>query len=815
MQTSRESVDNEVDDEEYYEDEEEEYEEEDEEYEEDDGGAGETELTADSADSASWNTRIQQAQSSTEFGRSTTPLRPDDGLVARVNRGRIAGMAALGASTMKNKVAKSRQEKHAKQVAAIKQAQSITRMFPEINSARSFKGQIPEGEDPYSLHEKDLVSELNLCRANPSQYAVLMSSVVLVGEPFVPPAQGKVTFQQLKDYHARIEADHRELGESLRTLEESEQKEISILKDQWAIEDAEKAKKSKKAPAAKKSKTGEAVVDEAALAAQALEQERAAAITAITSKNDDSRQRYVKGIKNLGELKDKANTGISTLQQCFAKLGSIPTMAPVRYNRGLSLAARDLAGNTKLVAELDSVCARYGTLNSEAIPVFHTGTTPVRQTVMEMLLCLSDPKRKGRARMLDPQAAFVGAGWRRDMASNGESISCLLFSPDFEELEAVAIREHMSLQDVRRILAEAKELSSKTMLTLKSPQARMVSPKAHPVVCSNTATVSLECPGSMIISGTLFNEREPVPKAPGLFAGEVFTQRNGPQVDIHVIIPFKSRFCLAIFASDDASQSGFRNIGIVKLHAEEWHMTNRGVTAPFAYPIASNNFIERQSFLVSPMEGALKPGQQYTFEVVVPRTNYLAHEVERINANLAEATKVSSGSKEQADALRQKKTEAELALQEAVTAKDEKAPQLQQEISALIKEQAKKRGKELEKNKTALAEVEQQLKALESSVSVAQDAAREAEEKILLHRRSTRQASAQRRRYLSEQAQVTAATDRSKPVDVELSLEERRARLTPIDEDLTRYVATVRAPREGQVCMFIGGIVALTWQVGQ
>ena len=115
--------------------------------------------------------------------------------------------------------------------------------------------------------------------------------------------------------------------------------------------------------------------------------------------------------------------------------------------------------------------------------------------------------------------------------------------------------------------------------------------------------------------------------------------------------------------------------------------------------------------------------------------------------------------------------------------------------------------------KAQVNEFEAQIRALEDAVVEAQKHVAAADEAIAAHRRSTRQASAQRKRCAVEKEQLLKATDRSQPLVVELSLDERRMVLPPSDSSLTRYTGAARTPKSGRVCMFVGGLAVLTWDV--
>jgi hypothetical protein len=429
----------------------------------------------------------------------------------------------------------------------------------------------------------------------------------------------------------------------------------------------------------------------------------------------------------------------------------------------------------------------------------------MQQTLFEVLMCLQDPTTRMRAAALDPRASAVGCGWRK--RTRGEAVTVLITATVFEELDAIHSRSHLPLQEVRRLLPLACKNSVTTVVQLKGGyDVELISPISHPIECGNEVAVLLRVGEDIQICSTLLPDEQSPPAAPVAASGDIFQQFNIDGLfEVRALIPSKGLFRLHLFARHTAS-SGFHHIGAVRINAAQWHVTN---TSP-GFPITTSNFDDRRCTLVGPMEGTLVCDAVYTFDIVVPKSLYLKADIERITTSLESSNLPDERSSQAAI----QGLEAEVAAAEVKY--HESSTNLNSEIALLNASLAKKKGKDLERARAQIAELSEELKSVEADMLRSQARLAEAKSKEELQRRARKRAEAQKLRFAREKELFTSAADRSVPLSVLLSLEERRAEIPPADADFTHYVQKIRVPRgSAPLSLFINGLAVVTWNVAE
>jgi hypothetical protein len=738
--------------------------------------------------------------------------------------------------------------------------------------------------DVYSDQEDAILAELNTLRRSPAAYAKIAAAHLRVREPFADPtmpselaeasggsgAVHAMNVDELERYASMCQTKLQEARDRLEQLEHGEERQIQTMREQWAAEDAERAKKKGKAPAAKKGDPKAASGAGAPQTQEEIDAEREAEIASFKEQNTAGRIKTKASIQELKQAADRAKQGVKVLRSLIAKLAATPPLPELERNRGLCLAARDLADvevDGSVGVDPGVYTLRYGGGEGPMGQCVALGRRSPQQTVLDLLLCLQDPgKRRGRHALLGPTMKSVGVAWRRNVKH--EASTAVVVAGHYSELSAIASRSHLPLQDVRRSLPFATKLSTNTAVRLDVPRnsgIEVLSPASHPVTTARKYTrVVVRCPVDSVVCAVICEQGQPEPKTPSFVAGNTFAQRtsDGGAVEIFAAFPGDGKYSLVLFGQlgksaeeghffagtqtmmfgassfsagtprggplggpsasvigsssspspsclDDPTAFVFRRLGAVAIVVADSSPT----VPPPTFPVPTTDFNDRRCRVETPLFGGLMPDCAYTFRLNVPLTAYKAAEIHRVEASLAAATRQVESSKAVSDGL-----EAELAQATAEINKAEEehaagASAAQAEIAAIQKDIAKKKGKELDKAKAALAEAEDRLATLDRSVREAKARKTSVEERIAAHRRASRQASAMRKRYMSDRAKLETITNRSKSLDVEISVEDRRARMNAVNEDATLYEVTVRTPRQGGLTLFISGIAVLEYQV--
>jgi hypothetical protein len=612
--------------------------------------------------------------------------------------------------------------------------------------------------------------------------------------------------------HAGNEARLAAVVDALEAVGAAEKKEVAALKDQWAIEDVDRAKGKKgKAPAKEAKKSSVSGAKDAAQPGAAppgepdIEADREAELAALRQ----AEAALLAAVAN-------SKSGVATLSALVQKLRRTAALPALASSRGMALAARDLSDGEALpayAADTVAYCSGYGAGDGPFGHSLIPFQGSPQATVMHMLLALDDPRRRARAAMLDKKMRVAGSAWRR--VPGGGSTVGLVLAGHFSEFSAIQERGHLPLQDIRRALPMARDVTASSMvLSLNTDlDISVVSPVAQPALCGNQFTAALRCAPTLHVTAVV------EPDAPGgsaakpvIVNGEALVQRRSDGLlGVTVVLPAKGAYRVVLFAKDDAGDDTYRRIGAIAVVAtpqlfdlaQSWRRL----------PTVSGDFNERQCRLVAPLDGLLVPDTEYTFHVAVPVTNYKASERLRIESSLAAATAQSEGSQAAIQRLQDAVDEAAAARDAQQAAHAEQLPALQADIAGAVKDNAKKKGKDLERGRVLVVEAEEKIAVLEADVAAAKVAVAEAEQRLVTHRRSARQATAMRARCLRDQQQLHEVTDRSQPLHVDLSVDERRAVLQPCVQDMTEYKCVLRVPARGRICVFIAGVTAVTFDI--
>lgn len=663
----------------------------------------------------------------------------------------------------------------------------------------------PHLHDSFTKREIELVNELNVFRRSPQMYAQKMSLFMELHEPFV--SHKRMTFPELQQFVIDKTEEKLGLEKQLDEMGSKERDEKASLQARWAAEDIERAKKNKKAAlGAANKKRGSAVTDEQ----ESISLERNSILNEITQRYESARLQASASLQRVQIELHKASHGVKFVSICLKKVGASPPLEELTYGRGLSLGARDACElGSAALTQVATLARKYGSGASYGIAQF-AGEESVQQTIMEILLCRNDPTFGGRQTLLEPTFNNVGCGWRT--SSTGVTHTTFLLSRLFENLQAISNRSNIPLSQLKHELPNAVKETPGTAIGIHSTMSiEIVEPKHHPHKCGNVARMLFRCPDGLQLCGVVTHIAEPEPKGPVQGDGRSFAHRiDESTVELLSVMPHRGDFLVTLFASNASFSSGYNKIGKIKIASYDWKPIESAITLP----VATGDFAKRNSRLVSPMNGVLAPLSLQTFEVVIPFSKYLQDELSIIESELAaiESKNHRSGTSleelEAAAAAAQKNlTEVEIQSSKQIQALDEG-------LLSLSKEAARKRGKEL-KSKNAQAELEEQRRSEEQQIAAAQKALLEATARVDSFRRSARQISAQQKRLNSEKDNLQRAMDRSSALLVELSVGERRAVMNPVpSSNGTDYTLKLRVPKEGNVCLYVNGLLQLTWRIG-
>lgn len=772
--------------------------------------------------------------------------------------------------------------------------------------------------DPFAGHEALLLQALNECRADPVAFAGIFESQMTVGQPFLPPDARPLSLASLKatiaTWHQSIQDQQAKVDGFAMQLK----KDLQSMKDAWAVDDAERLKKNKGKPAAapapgKAGKGGQAAAA-GEKAPEDIDADREAQARLAQHRHEERCAPLLKEKARLTACITEAQRGVKALESCIARLRLCRPTAPLVHNRGLALAARDLCSNPpepnrteRAVAE---VAARYGASTAGSVgvamviqgadgralvprwsplaaseelatngergggkaassqrgshlPAAPAAASGARQTILDLLLCLDDPRKKGRLALLDDSFTVGAMGWRRHPTIPEAVCVTFLGAKRFAELSAIAEREHLCLGEVRRILPQATAITDGRIIALRPDWGvQMLDPVSSPAVSLDGRHVAkLRCDDNLTLCATVTTVSEPDPAKPVVVAGESLVQRGAEPETVEVAIAFRStgRYKVHLFAKTEhmhsasqntasspskslngtlaSSQSmkpaqsitggrvgsqppstttagadgaeGFVHLGFYLVDCRKYDLPRQ------ALPVISSDFHERRCRLVSPLRELLTPDTEVDFHLVVPMHSYKQREVSRVEDGLHRTTAVAMGNKDAEAELTAACDRSSAALQEAKVTQAQHVTAVNAEIAAATKDLAKKKGKDLDRAKAAISELEERLAGYEAAVQHTKQAATVAQDRLAAHRRSTRQASAMRRRFLAEADYLRQLTDRSKPLHVELAVDDRRAVMPAVDDAFTTYRASLHMPVSPcRVCIFIAGVAVAYFRVG-
>lgn len=661
--------------------------------------------------------------------------------------------------------------------------------------------RLPPTDDAYSEHERQVIDEVGVLRLNPSAYADIVERYVVLSKPFI--STGEMTYAEMQTHVADLQTKTEDLLKEHTELNNAKKRDVTNLQNEWALDDNDKKKGKKVAP--KKAGSPDVPID-------TTEQDRFDALAAIDAQYDAQLFKVAVSIQAANTALQAASSGTSVVEKCLLRLRQVKHALPALvYTRGLSLAARDTADGGKPCAEASATSQKYGFSTGPVSCCVHIDRkASPQQTVFEILLALQEATGHGLAMLLDPKMTAAGCGWRP--CRKKFAATAILLSASYEEFGVIRSRAHVPLQDVKRILPLALQISSRRIIQFQSKlNIRMESPLEHPVECSNEALLILSADPGIRVCAVLSEMKDPEPASPAASTGKVLVQRcqDPSLIEVRCITPHRGQFRVTLFARGDNFSDGFMRIGAVDLNATSWSIADAVV--PFATLTA--DFDERAATLVGPLDGTLVPEMVYGFDVVLPLSTYLNKDLERLTRSLDAADKVAASSNASAEALYAAFEEASQQLKDAQKKQADDTEAIQLEILNNQRELAKRKGRDADRGKQQIADLEEQLATLQTVVVEQSLAVQVANDKIQAHRRATRRASAQRRRYQEEQQRCSLAADRSAPLVVEVSVDERRALLPAVDASATRYRVALRTPAGGSMTLFVNGSALVTWVV--
>ena len=754
--------------------------------------------------------RIAESVRTPTIGSRPTPISPSAEFGSR-----LRGASSLNLSVKESKA-------HADERANVLATVPVPVAAPADRSTRSSVVSLPpltpqrppvasvvslsfDMHDNFSVREIELVNELNSFRKSPKHYAEKMGLLMELHEPFV--SHRRMTYPELLTFVSDKTEEKSLLERLLDEMGSKERDEVAALHVKWAADDIERAKRSKKtAMAAASKKRGSTVVDEQ----DTILSERQMMLAEIALRFESQRSQATTTLALVSTELHRASHGAKYVGICLHKISSSPPLPELQYGRGLSLAARDGSEMGPLaMQQAPSLAKRYGSGARYGIAQF-VGEESATQTVMEMLLSRDDALFAGRKALLDPRFDTVGCGWRNN--SSGNATSTFIFSSLYENLQAISNRSHIPLTQLKHELPNAVRETPGTAVGVHGDfNISIVEPRHHPMKCGNIARVVLRCPEDIQVCGVVSHASDEEPAGPTLGDGRSFSHRiDGSHVELLAVLPFRGDFSITLFASKSSFSSGFARIGKLLIASYAWSPIESAVTLP----VPTGDFAKRNSRLVSPMAGTLTPFASHAFEIHIPLSNYLADELSVIESEL-----VAIGNKNEHSgaSLEELETAAREAQERYSEAEAQCAKQLQMiddGIQALAKEAVRKRGKET-KTKNVQAELEEQRRLEEQHLLEAKSLLGEATMRVEAYRRSARQILAQQKRLTSEREDLQSAMDRSRPLSVELSVGDRRAKMHAVPgSEGTRYALSLRIPSEGRVCLYVNGLLQLTWGIG-
>jgi hypothetical protein len=225
------------------------------------------------------------------------------------------------------------------------------------------------------------------------------------------------------------------------------------------------------------------------------------------------------------------------------------------------------------------------------------------------------------------------------------------------------------------------------------------------------------------------------------------------------------------------SADAYSRIALIRFNAARFSSAR----AWQSYPTVTPDFVDRCGRVLSPLDGLLPPDTEVTFRVVLPPVSgYQRASRLHVYGLVQAAAARAAACRADAERLVPKVAQCRQDLAAAEAARDHAVSAAAAEMSALNKDLAKqKRGREHDRLKGLLAEVEGRTAASDAQVARTRSALNACAEELDALTRAVQPAEAQLRRYKDEYAALEAYADTRRPLSVQLAIDDRRVMLVP------------------------------------
>ncbi|CBH09536.1 hypothetical protein, conserved [Trypanosoma brucei gambiense DAL972] len=220
------------------------------------------------------------------------------------------------------------------------------RQLHNFTSTGELRRAVMSKEDEYSKFEREIVVEVNELRRDPARYADILREEATVGYPYVradPKTQccPEMTLEQLKVYIQDFKQEHNALEESIASLKKDWNDAQLDMRERWNHEDAERAKKLRRANIRKR--RGSSLIDDDYLDRRQRAIMRMSEEFKSQIKEAEERKRYVERSCMW------ATEGATLILNCAQWLMQAESVPLLEYSRSLTLAARDVSNGHQSV----------------------------------------------------------------------------------------------------------------------------------------------------------------------------------------------------------------------------------------------------------------------------------------------------------------------------------------------------------------------------------------------------------------------------------------------------------------------------------
>lgn len=295
----------------------------------------------------------------------------------------------------------------------------------------------------------------------------------------------------------------------------------------------------------------------------------------------------------------RRSVSMSRIERATERRASLPRPA---YNRGLCLAARDIAariGNNQARIAVRDALSQFGQLTGDVAEFVVFGLKDPAVIVEEFVMkALAD----GNDRiLLFPNKLYVGAGWQKHVVHG--AVTVVLLATGFQEISYIRKHDNLPITELKRNMKKGQMSKDERLYDLNFiPEhygIKALNPTAHPVVCGTTVVIILECPPSVTLACSTQEDSLPTRSQ-----GNTFIDRQGRIARITAALTDCLPSKLVVYARHP-HELVYMKASTILLRPVKSKWDGDAARAT-SFPVQHDVFQQLQGELISPRTGTLR-----------------------------------------------------------------------------------------------------------------------------------------------------------------------------------------------------------------